>query len=90
MLDHWTDLDSQNIRPVRNSHAPELTDVISYLRIYQWALRLYHPEAGITLHFVKMHPNIHLSYGILDHKYKHVTITLQKEWENPLTISFCF
>ena len=31
-----------------------------------------------------MHPNVHLSYGILVRKYKNVTITLQKERENPL------
>jgi hypothetical protein len=37
-----------------------------------------------------MHPNIHLSYGILVRKYKNVTITLQKERDNPLQISFCF
>ena len=37
-----------------------------------------------------MHPNFHLSYGILVRKYKNVTITLQKERENPLKISFCF
>jgi hypothetical protein len=37
-----------------------------------------------------MHPNFHLSYGILVRKYKNVTITLQKERENPLQISFCF
>ena len=37
-----------------------------------------------------MHPYFHLSYGILVHKYKNVTITLQKEQENPLKISFCF
>jgi hypothetical protein len=34
-----------------------------------------------------MHPNFHLSYGILVRKYKNVTITLQKERENPLKIS---
>jgi hypothetical protein len=44
---------------------------------------------GISLHFVKMHLNFHLSYGILLSKYKNVTITLQKEQENPLKISFC-
>ena len=32
----------------------------------------------------------HLSYGMLICKYKHVTITLQKERENPLKIGFCF
>jgi hypothetical protein len=37
-----------------------------------------------------MHPNFHLSYGILVRKYKKVTITLQKERENPLKIFFCF
>jgi hypothetical protein len=39
-----------------------------------------------------MHPNFHLSYmyGILVRKYKNVTITLQKERENPLKICFCF
>ena len=37
-----------------------------------------------------MHPDFHLSYGILVRKYKNVTITLQKERENPLKISFCF
>jgi hypothetical protein len=39
---------------------------------------------------MKMHPHFHLSYGILVRKYKNVTITLQKERENPLNISFCF
>ena len=29
-------------------------------------------------------------YGILVRKYKNVTITLQKERENPLKICFCF
>jgi hypothetical protein len=37
-----------------------------------------------------MHPNVHLSYGILVRKYKNVTITLRKEQENPLKICFCF
>ena len=37
-----------------------------------------------------MHPNVHLSYGILVRMYKNVTITLQKERENPLKINFCF
>ena len=37
-----------------------------------------------------MHPNFHLDYGILVRKYKNVTITLQKEQEHPLKISFCF
>jgi hypothetical protein len=37
-----------------------------------------------------MHLNFHLSYGILVRKYKNVTITLQKEQENPLKICFCF
>ena len=37
-----------------------------------------------------MHPNFHLSYGILVRKYKNVTIMLQKERENPLKIRFCF
>jgi hypothetical protein len=44
----------------------------------------------ISLHFVKMHPNFHLSYGILVRKYKNVTITLQTERENPLKVRFCF
>jgi hypothetical protein len=39
---------------------------------------------------VKMNPNFHLSYGILVPKYKNVTITLKKPWENPLKISCCF
>ena len=43
-----------------------------------------------SLHFVKMLPHFHLSYGILVCKYKNITITLQKERENPLNISFCF
>jgi len=37
-----------------------------------------------------MHTNVHLSHGILVRKYKNVTITLQKEREKPLNISFCF
>jgi hypothetical protein len=37
-----------------------------------------------------MHPNFHLSYGILVRKYKNFTIMLQKEQENSLKISFCF
>ena len=37
-----------------------------------------------------MHPNFHLSYGILVRKYKNVTITSQQERENPLKIRFCF
>jgi hypothetical protein len=38
-----------------------------------------------------MHTNLHLSYDIvIVRKYKNVTITLQKERENPLKISFCF
>jgi hypothetical protein len=45
---------------------------------------------GISLHFVKMHPNFHLIYGILVCKYKNVMIMLQKEWENPLKIRFLF
>ena len=45
---------------------------------------------GISLHFVKMHPNFHLIYGILVCKYKNVMIMLQKERENPLKIRFCF
>ena len=48
------------------------------------------PKVGISLHLVKMHPNFHLSYGILIRKYKNVMITLQKEWDNPLKIRFCF
>jgi hypothetical protein len=36
------------------------------------------------------YPNVHLSYGILVRKYKNVTITLQKEQENPLKICFVF
>jgi hypothetical protein len=31
-----------------------------------------------------------MSYGISVRKYKNVTITLQKERENPLKLSFCF
>jgi hypothetical protein len=45
---------------------------------------------GISLHIVKMHPNFHRSKGILVCNYKIVMITLQKEQENPLKISFCF
>jgi hypothetical protein len=37
-----------------------------------------------------MHPHFHLSYGLLVRKNKNVTITLQKEGENPLKIRFCF
>jgi len=37
-----------------------------------------------------MHPHFHLRYGILVCKYKNVTITSQKERENPLKISFYF
>jgi hypothetical protein len=37
-----------------------------------------------------MHPNFHLSLDILVRKYKNVTMTLQKERENSLKISFCF
>ena len=44
----------------------------------------------ISLHFVKMHQNVHLSYVIFVRKYKNVMIMLQKEQENPLKISFCF
>jgi hypothetical protein len=34
--------------------------------------------------------NFHLIYGIWDRKYKNITITLQKEQEYPLKLSFCF
>jgi hypothetical protein len=43
-----------------------------------------------SLHCVKMYPDVLLIYGILVRKYKNVTITLQKERENPLKIRFCF
>jgi hypothetical protein len=49
------------------------------------------PESKIrTLHFIEIHPNFHMSYGILLRKYKNVMITLKKEQENPLKIGFCF
>jgi hypothetical protein len=57
-------------------------DIISYLRVYPWALRLYYPEA--LLYSLRRSPRLY------SRKYKNVTITLQKEWENPLKISFCF
>ena len=38
--------------------------------------------------FVKMHPQLHLSYAILVRMSKNVMITLQKYRENPLKISF--
>jgi hypothetical protein len=44
----------------------------------------------LYLHFVKMHPNFHPSYGILVRKYKNVTITLQKERAHPLKSVFVF
>jgi hypothetical protein len=31
---------------------------------------------GITLHFIEIHPNFHMSYVILLRKYKNVMITL--------------
>jgi hypothetical protein len=45
---------------------------------------------SISLPFVKMHTSFHLIYGINVRMYKNVMITLQKEQENPLQISFCF
>jgi hypothetical protein len=45
---------------------------------------------SISLHFIEIHPNFHMSYNILLRKYKNVMITLSKEQENPLKISFCF
>jgi hypothetical protein len=30
----------------------------------------------ISLHFIEIHPNFHMSYGILLRKYKNVMITL--------------
>ena len=32
--------------------------------------------SGITLHFIEIHPNFHMSYDILLRKYKNVMITL--------------
>jgi hypothetical protein len=43
----------------------------------------------ISLHFVKMHPNFHLSYDILVRKY-NVTITIKKRTRKSIKISFCF
>ena len=37
-----------------------------------------------------MHPNFHLSYGILGRNDKNVMIRSQIEDENPLNISFSF
>jgi len=52
-----------------------------------WKLDTYR----YLLHFVKMHANCHMSYDIFAHKHKQtLIITLQKEQENPLKISFCF
>jgi hypothetical protein len=31
---------------------------------------------GISLHFIEIHPNFHMSYGILLRKYKNIMITL--------------
>ena len=52
----------------------------------QFEIMSYH----ISLHFVKMHTNFHLSYSILVRKSKNVMIPLQKFQENPLKISFSF
>jgi len=43
-----------------------------------------------SLHFVKMHPNFHLSYGSLVRKYKNVMIMFQKEQEHSLKIRVFF
>ena len=32
--------------------------------------------SGISLHFIEIHPNFPMSYGILLRKYKNVMITL--------------
>ena len=55
--------------------------------------RLRNVENWLTvfpLHFVKMHPNFHLSYGSLVLKYKNVMIMFKKEQEHSLKIRVFF
>jgi hypothetical protein len=64
------------------------SDVMNTATLSTWQ---YAPNYNKTrLKTLKMHPNFHLSYGILVRQYKNVMIMLQKERENPLKISFCF
>ena len=72
-------------------------DVMNIILLSMWQIykKLNHKKdremvKGISLHIVKMHPNFHPSKGILVCNYKIVMITLQKEQENSLKISFCF
>ena len=74
-----------------------VTSWIRYVSMWQYApntkklnhhkIRLRNVENWLI---VERYLNVHLCYGILVRKYKNVTITLQKEQENPLKICFCF
>jgi hypothetical protein len=62
-------------------------NTVTAIHVENWSMG---DTKSISLHFDKMHTSFHLIYGSNVHMYKNVMITLQKEQENPLQISFCF